>query len=88
MEKRTERNKKLYEQVNKEIKAKAMHSSNEDFKGTSNTLKSINPQLFGNGSEDDIVETKTTTPKKKKVLIPIIVLAVLIILIVIIAICI
>lgn len=85
MEKRTVRNKKLYDEVNRKIKEKALHSSNDDFKNTSNTLKNINPQLFGN--DDDSITTKPNKNAFKiKKYLPIIVLLIVIILVVVIAI--
>ena len=64
MLKRTERNKKLYEDVNKEIARRAKAHSNEAFKATSNTLKSIDPDLFG-GSKTNTFNQKSVSSKKK-----------------------
>ncbi len=61
MEKRVERNKKLYEEVNKEISKRAKAHSNEAFKETNATLKAINPALFGGEKK----ETSTTLKESK-----------------------
>ena len=42
MKKRVDRNQKIYEYVNNEIRKKAQANSNVEFKNTNETLKSIN----------------------------------------------
>ena len=65
MEKRTERNKELYKEVNRQISVRAKQSSNEPFKATQKTLKNINPQLFGENNQEEVIETNKDESKKK-----------------------
>ena len=68
MEKRVERNKKLYEEVNKEISKRAKAHSNEAFKETNATLKAINPELFGGEKKDSsIVRKENKLSNKTKI---------------------
>ena len=66
MLKRTERNKKLYEEVNKEIARRAKAHSNDAFKATSNTLKNINPDLFGESKTENFNKKEISSKKKLK----------------------
>lgn len=64
MEKRTERNKELYKDINKKIAALAKKSSNEPFKDSHSTLRNINPQLFGEEKEvEEVTKEKRSTNK-------------------------
>lgn len=69
MEKRSERNKALYDRVNKEISKKVQKKSNQDFESTNETLKSINPNLFGGEASSIKEEKPTMDPHKKKIFI-------------------
>lgn len=63
MEKRTDKNKELYQKVNQQIAEIAKKKSNEDFKITEHTLKEINPQLF---ADQDLVEEESQKEEKPK----------------------
>lgn len=84
MKKRVERNHKIYEYVNNEIRKKVQANSNMEFKNTNETLKSINPALFGNDVKKQEKTTKSNS-NKKNLLISSIIFSVLVILIIIIA---
>lgn len=77
MEKRTERNKELYKEINRQISIKAKQSSNEPFKATQKTLKNINPQLFGENKQEEVVENKQNETKKKIIVTSLIFLAII-----------
>lgn len=64
MNKRVEKNQRIYEYVNNEISKKAKANSNEEFKNTNKTLKSINPALFGNDSNQQTLVKKENSNKK------------------------
>ena len=83
MEKRTERNKELYKEINRKIAALAKKSSNEPFKNSHTTLRHINPQLFGEEQEVVVQESKKKTVKNKNLLVGLIFLSILIIAIII-----
>lgn len=85
MDKRVDRNQELYKQVNEKIRERAQKNSNEEFKNTQNTLKNINPQLFGNQEEKIVEEKKIVNKNQKKIIIGIVLISVLIILVIIIA---
>lgn len=76
MQKRTERNKRLYEEVNAIIAEMEKKKLNKDFEDSNKTLQEINPALFGGK------EKETTKKKSKKNLIVAIVIVVIIILII------
>ena len=81
MKKRVDRNKKLYEEVEKEIIRRANASSNNTFKETNATLKAINPALFGD--EIQTIQTKSSSKKlSKKTIASLIVFIVLVILVI------
>ena len=81
MKKRVDRNKKLYEEVEKEIIRRATASSNNTFKETNATLKAINPDLFG--GEKQLVQPKKSSKKlSKKTIASLIVFIVLVILVI------
>ena len=81
MEKRTERNKQLYKEVDKKIDDIAKNNSNREFENTNNTLKSINPNLFGKQEEKEIVINPKDSHKKKIIITSIIFVALLILII-------
>ncbi len=87
MEKRVNRNQELYKQVNEQIKAKVQKNSNDEFKHTQNTLKSINPQLFGKHEDDQkvIEESKEGKLDKKKIVTTALIFIGILILIIVIA---
>ena len=72
MEKRSERNKQLYKEVDKKIADIAKKNSNRDFENTNNTLKSINPDLFGNQEQAVTLKKKTNSHNKKLIVYSII----------------
>ena len=79
MEKRIDRNKQLYKEVDKKIADIAKKKSNKDFENTNNTLKSINPNLFGGNENTNVNEH----PKKShKNLITVIIFSSLLVLII------
>ena len=47
MQKRSDRNKSLYDKVDREIEKVASKNSNKEFKDTDETLKTIDPGFFG-----------------------------------------
>lgn len=81
MEKRVDRNRDLYEKVNKEIENKVKAHSNKDFDETKKTLSSIDPDYFGEGS----LIKKTKEHNKRKVPTALIVFIIVVILIIILA---
>ena len=81
MDKRIERNKQLYKEVDKKIADIAKKKSNKDFENTNNTLKSINPNLFG-GKEEVVVNQKEKDSHKTKILITFIIFFILLLLII------
>ena len=81
MDKRIERNKQLYKEVDKKIADIAKKKSNKDFENTNNTLKTINPNLFG-GSEEVVGETNQNDSHKSKTLITSLIFFVLLLLII------
>lgn len=81
MEKRTERNKQLYKEVDKKIADIAKKNSNREFENTNNTLKSINPNLFGKQEENEIVIKPKNSHNKKIIITSIIFVALLILII-------
>ena len=81
MEKRTERNKQLYKEVDKKIADIAKRNSNKEFENTNNTLKSINPNLFGK-NEEVVVQTKKVDSHKNKLIATFIIFSVLLVLII------
>ena len=84
MEKRTERNKTLYDKVNKEIEKAAKKHSNEDFKATNEKLKNINPELFGE-TNTKIEKKEKLDPSKKKALKTTLIFIILVIIIILLA---
>lgn len=81
MEKRTERNKQLYKEVDKKIADIAKKNSNREFENTNNTLKSINPNLFGKQEEKETIIKPKDSHKKKIIITSIIFVALLILII-------
>ena len=81
MEKRSERNKQLYKEVDKKIADIAKKNSNRDFENTNNTLKSINRDLFGN-QEQAVTLKKKTNSHNKKLIVNSIIFVILLILII------
>ena len=81
MDKRIERNKQLYKEVDKKIADIAKKKSNKDFENTNNTLKIINPNLFG-VNEETVVTTNKKDSHKIKILITSIIFFVLLLLII------
>ena len=81
MEKRTERNKQLYKEVDKKIADIAKKNSNREFENTNNTLKSINPNLFGKQEERETTIKPKDSHKKKLIITSIIFVALLILII-------
>ena len=81
MDKRIERNKQLYKEVDKKIADIAKKKSNKDFENTNNTLKIINPNLFG-VNEETVVTTNKKDSHKTKILITSIIFFVLLLLII------
>ena len=81
MDKRIERNKQLYKEVDKKIADIAKKKSNKDFENTNNTLKTINPNLFG-GNEEVVVTANKKDSHKTKILITSIIFFVLLLLII------
>ena len=81
MDKRIERNKQLYKEVDKKIADIAKTKSNKDFENTNNTLKSINPTLFG-GNEEVVSNTNPKETHNTKNLITSIIFIVLLLLII------
>ena len=81
MDKRIERNKQLYKEVDKKIADIAKAKSNKDFENTNNTLKNINPNLFG-GNEEEVVEVNQKDSHKAKTLITSLIFFVLLLLII------
>jgi len=81
MEKRTERNKQLYKEVDKKIADIAKKNSNREFENTNNTLKSINPNLFGKQEEKEATIKPKDSHKKKIIITSIIFVALLILII-------
>ena len=61
MQKRTERNKKLYEEINAVIAEMEKKKLNKDFADSNKTMQEINPALFGGQTNSN-----TKTKKKKK----------------------
>ena len=84
MNKRVEKNKKLYEYVNAEIAKKAKQNSNENFKSTNDTLKDINPALFG-GDPGFTNQTKKHNLKNKNLIISSIIFIFVVLLIILLA---
>ena len=68
MNKRVEKNKRIYEYVNNEIAKKAKAHSNDAFKKASKPLKSINPELFGEDTSS-VKQVKKTSSNKKSLVI-------------------
>ena len=81
MDKRIERNKQLYKEVDKKIADIAKANSNSEFENTNNTLKNINPNLFG-GNEEVVGETNQNDSHKSKTLITSLIFFVLLLLII------
>ena len=81
MEKRSERNKQLYKEVDKKIADIAKKNSNRDFENTNNTLKSINPDLIGK-QEQAVTLKKKTNSHNKKLIVNSIIFVILLILII------
>ena len=65
MEKRIERNKQLYKEVDRKIAEIAKKNSNRDFENTNNTLKGINPNLFGGQQEETLNKRQSNSHDKK-----------------------
>ena len=82
MIKRTERNKQLYKEIDKKIADIAKKHSNKAFDDTNNTLKSINPNLFGEQDSSNVVKQKKNNSQYKKVIITAIIFAFLFVLII------
>ena len=68
MEKRSERNKQLYKEVDKKIADIAKKNSNKEFENTNNTLKGINPNLFGGQQEVTESKKQSSSPDKKLII--------------------
>ena len=81
MEKRSERNKQLYKEVDKKIADIAKKNSNREFENTNNTLKGINPNLFG-GQQEVTESKKQTSSHDKKLIVTSIVFVILLLLII------
>ncbi len=82
MKKRVDRNQKIYEYVNNEIRKKAQANSNVEFKNTNETLKSINPALFGNSTNVNQENNIKLKSNNKNLLISSIVFSIIVILII------
>ena len=67
MQKRTDRNKSLYERIDREIEKVANKNSNKEFQSTNETLKNIDPELFGGDIKQESKPSKIN-PKQKKIL--------------------
>lgn len=81
MEKRSERNKQLYKEVDKKIADIAKKNSNKEFENTNNTLKGINPNLFG-GQQEVTESKKQTSSHDKKLVVTSIIFVILLLLVV------
>lgn len=82
MDKRSERNKQLYKEVDKKIADIAKKNSNKEFENTNNTLKSINPNLFGKKDEETKTVFKPNNSHKKRLIVTTIIFVVLLLLII------
>lgn len=78
MEKRVERNRQLYKEVDKKIADIARQKSNHEFENTNNTLKSINPGLFDENHLVNTTTNKSDSNKKNIILTTIIFFALII----------
>lgn len=67
MQKRTDRNKSLYERIDREIEKVANKNSNKEFQSTNETLKNIDPELFGGDIKQESKQSKIN-PQQKKIL--------------------
>ena len=67
MQKRTDRNKSLYERIDREIEKVANKNSNKEFQSTNETLKNIDPELFGGDIKQESKPSKIN-PQQKKIL--------------------
>jgi len=83
MEKRTERNSKLYLQINKEISDIKYVENNGEFKQTNDVLSNVNPELFAKNKISK-KESKKKNGSMKKVFIGAAVVVAIVVLIIII----
>ena len=67
MQKRTDRNKSLHERIDREIEKVANKNSNKEFQSTNETLKNIDPELFGGDIKQESKQNKIN-PQQKKIL--------------------
>ncbi|MCI5745631.1 MAG: hypothetical protein MR270_05050 [Erysipelotrichaceae bacterium] len=67
MEKRSERNKELYVQVNQQIAKKAKMNANGDLQDSFSTLQKINPKLFGNNNVSNENNASSLRKKESKI---------------------
>ena len=67
MQKRTDRNKSLHERIDREIEKVANKNSNKEFQSTNETLKNIDPELFGGDIKQESKPSKIN-PQQKKIL--------------------
>ena len=67
MQKRSDRNKSLYDKVDREIEKVASKNSNKEFKDTDETLKTIDPGFFGGEVKNNDKKEKLN-PNQKKIL--------------------
>ena len=67
MQKRTDRNKSLYERIDREIEKVANQNSNKEIQSTNEKLKNIDPELFGGDIKQESKPSKIK-PQQKKIL--------------------
>lgn len=84
MEKRTEKNQKLYAEIDARIEAINKKTDNSSFNNTNDSLTKINPSLFQNEVKEEPKKEEIKNTKNKN-LIKIIILGVLIIIILVVA---
>lgn len=77
MQKRTERNQKLYEEINAVIAEMEKKKLNKDFADSNKTMQEINPALFGGQTNSN-----TKTKKKKNIVIPLVFLGITLLIII------
>ena len=81
MNKRVEKNKRIYDYVNNEIAKKAKANSNDAFKKASKPLKTINPALFGE-DHSSTNEVKNYNSSKKSLVVATVVFSFFVVLII------